>query len=355
MSEQVPQESSPPAARAEARAPARRGGFVAAIALLLAAAAAGLAGWQWYDAQLARTGLEQDLARRLSEIDARARDARSVSEQARGSLRDLEARMGQLEARLLETQSQRYALEALYQELSRSRDEWVLAEVEQILLLASQQLQLAGNVKAALLALETADARLARADRPQLTPLRRVIGVDIERLKTAPNVDVTGLGLKLERVLGAMDTLPLAVEARAPAEGVRHSGGDASVSSGWRRLLDELKQDLRGLVRIQRIDAPEPLLLAPEQSFFLRENLKLRLLSARLGLLSRDGASFKADIAAALESLKRHFDGTTPPVKAAIGTLEQLAKTEIGAEPPTINASLDAARNLRFVRERNVR
>ena len=141
MSEQVPQESSPPAARAEARAPARRGGFVAAIALLLAAAAAGLAGWQWYDAQLARTGLEQDLARRLSEIDARARDARSVSEQARGSLRDLEARMGQLEARLLETQSQRYALEALYQELSRSRDEWVLAEVEQILLLASQQLQ----------------------------------------------------------------------------------------------------------------------------------------------------------------------------------------------------------------------
>jgi uroporphyrin-3 C-methyltransferase len=96
-------------------------------------------------------------------------------------------------------------------------------------------------------------------------------------------------------------------------------------------------------------------LLAPEQAFVLRENLKLRLLSARLALLSREGGSFKADVAAALESLRRHFDGSAQQVKAAIGTLEQLATTNIGAAPPSINASLDAARNLRFVRERNVR
>jgi uroporphyrin-3 C-methyltransferase len=353
MSEQNPAGTSQPAAVSP---PVRtRGRLAAALALLLAIAAAGLAGWQWYDSRVARSALEQDLARRLAEVEARARDARSVSEQARGSLRDIEARMGQLEARLLETQSQRYALESLYQELSRSRDEWVLAEVEQILLLASQQLQLAGNVKAALLALETADARLARADRPQLIPLRRVIGNDMERLKSSPNVDVTGLGLKLERVLDGMDELPLAVDARAPTTQAVESSPDAPVETGWRRLVNELRQDIRGLVRVQRMDTPEPLLLGPEQAFVLRENLKLRLLSARIALLSRDGAGFKTDVASALRALQRHFDSSSQQVKAAAAALQQLAATDIGAEPPSINASLDAARNLRFVRERNVR
>jgi uroporphyrin-3 C-methyltransferase len=312
-----------------------------------------MSAWQWHEARATRAALEQELAKRLSEIEAAARDARAQAEQARGGLRDIEARLGQMEARLIESQSQRHALEVLYQELSRSRDEWVLAEVEQILLLASQQLQLAGNVKAALLALETADARLARADRPQLTQLRRVIGTDIERLKAAPSVDVTGMGLKLERVLGAIDTLPLAAEARAvPASAEEAAGAPAS---RWRRLLAELKEDIKGLVRIQRIEAPQTLLLSPEHAFFLRENLKLRLLTARLALLSRDGASFRTDISAAIGWLRRHFDPASRQVGAVLETLDQLARTDIGAEPPSINASLEAARNLRFVRERSMR
>src|SRR6266542_2987440 len=68
-------------------------------------------------------------------------------------------------ARLAESQSQSLALEALYQDLSRNRDEWQLAEIEQVLAIASQQLQLARNVRAALLALQLADSRLARTDR----------------------------------------------------------------------------------------------------------------------------------------------------------------------------------------------
>ena len=65
-------------------------------------------------------------------------------------MRDAQARIGALEAKLLESQSQQLALESLYQELSRSRDDWLLAEVEQTLAIAAQQLQLAGNVQAAL-------------------------------------------------------------------------------------------------------------------------------------------------------------------------------------------------------------
>jgi uroporphyrin-3 C-methyltransferase len=60
----------------------------------------------------------------------------------------------------------------MYQELSSTRDERVLAEVEQAVVIAMQQLQFAGNVEAALLRLQGADARLARSAQPQFLPVR---------------------------------------------------------------------------------------------------------------------------------------------------------------------------------------
>ena len=188
------------------------GGLMAAFALLLALAAAGFTAWQAYESRRVAAELELELARKLAEIETIGSDSRRLSTGARDVARDVEARLGQIEARLGGIQIQRLAMDSLYQELSLSRDEWTLAEVEQILLVASQQLQLASNVKAALIALEAADARLARSDRPQLTQLRQVVAEDIERLKASPFVDVTGIGLKLERIIASIDEMPLAIE-----------------------------------------------------------------------------------------------------------------------------------------------
>ncbi len=325
---------------------------LAVLALLLALAATALAAWQWYDARRRFDVLQQDVAKRIGEADALGRDTRSLAGQSRDELRDVVARLGQVEARMVETQNQRLALESLYRDLSGSRDEWVLAEVEQALLVANQQLQLAGNVKVALIALETADARLARMDRPQLTALRRVLSRDIERLKAAPYVDVVGMALRLDNVMAAVDTLPLAMEER-PQPG---EDGAAPASGGfWANLWRETLQDLRRLVRIQNAEKPEAPLLSPEQAFFLRENLKLRLLGARLALLTRDEASFEADLGAASDWLRRYYDTGSKPVAAVLSTVKQLAQSEVGIELPDISASLDAARSLRMVRERAIR
>lgn len=352
MTEPTPTEASGPSRPANApRASGGRG--LAVLALLLSLAAAGFSGWQWLESRRISAGLEQDLARRLTEINSASSETRALSSSTRDIVRDAEARLGQLEARLAEMQNQRFALETLYQELSRSRDELILAEVEQILLIASQQLQLANNVKAALIALEAADARLARSDRPQLTQLRRVVARDIERLKAAPFVDVTGMGLKIERVTEAVDELPLAMDAR-PVETSSAAPAPANTVR-WRALLDSLWQDLRSMVRIESGDGAEVPLLAPEQVFFLRENLKLRLLSARLALLARDETTFRADLAAAIAWLTRFYDGRSKSVALAIDTLEQLSKSELQIELPDVGASLDAVRNYRLVRERSVR
>ncbi len=325
------------------------GGLVAAFALLLALAAAGFSAWQAYESRRVAAELELELARKLAEIETIGSDSRRLSTGARDVARDVEARLGQMEARLVGIQNQRLAMDSLYQELSLSRDEWTLAEVEQILLVASQQLQLASNVKAALIALEAADARLARSDRPQLTQLRRVVAEDIERLKASPFVDVTGIGLKLERIIASIDEMPLAIETRPVV--VADARSD-STTDGWRLMLAEVWTDLRSLVRIERVESPSGPLLPPDQAFFLRENVKLRLLGARLALLARDEISYKADLAAATEWFTLYYDATATSVTSAVEALDQLAQSDIRIELPNVGASLDAVRNYRLARER---
>jgi uroporphyrin-3 C-methyltransferase len=322
----------------------------ATLALVLAVIAVVLAGWQWFDSRRDIELMGQDVAKRLAAVDALSRESRILAAQSREVMGDVSSRLAQLESRMFETQNQRLALEALYRDLSRGRDEWTLAEAEQVLLIANQQLQLAGNVKAALIALETADARLARADRPQLTALRRIIGQDIERLKAAPFVDVVGSALRLDTIVGQLDAMPLATEQR-PARPDMQADAD---SGFWQRGWREFRQDIRDLIRIQKIDKPELPLLAPEQVFFLHENVKLRLLGARVALLAHDESSFKSDVKAASEWLTHYYDAGSKTVIAAQATLKQLQQTDFGDRVPDISASLDAVRNFKLVRERAV-
>jgi uroporphyrin-III C-methyltransferase len=248
-----------------------------------------------------------------------------------------------------ESQTQQAALEALYRELAPARDEWALTEIEQVLLLASQQLQIAGNVSGALAALQLADAKLQRLDRPQFVPLRRALARDMDRLKAVPYVDVAGLSLRLDQAISSIDSLPLALEERLPASPSTPPPVD---EPAWKRSLRELWQEARDLVRIENTDRPEAPLLTPPQQYFLRENLKLRLLSARFDLLFRDQANFRADIAAAERWLRKYFDTRTMAVQSLLVLLGQIKATEMGAELPGLAGSLDAVRVLQLAREK---
>jgi len=324
------------------------------LALLLALLAIALIGIQWYTSRSSVESLRLEAAKKLSEGDTIAKESRVLAEQARDASAEAQVKLGVLESRVAESQSQQIALESLYQELSRNRDEWAFADIEQSLLIASQQLQLAGNVKAALIALQNADARLQRMERPQFTVLRKGINRDIERLKALPHVDTVGLSLRLDNVIGAVDTLPLAMEVRPP-DSSKAESPRASETSAWRRFMNEAWSELRQLVRIQHMDRPEVPLLAPTQAYFLRENLRLRLLGARLALLSRDQASYKADLKAAREWIIRFYDTREKSVSTALAALRNLHESDISIEMPDIASTLDALRNLRIARDRPAR
>ena len=317
-----------------------------------------LLAWGWWGVRGELAELREGVAKQLRETGTEARDSRTIARETQDAVRDAQARIGALEAKLLESQSQQLALESLYQELSRSRDDWLLAEVEQTLAIAAQQLQLAGNVQAALVALQNADARLARSVRPQFLPLRRVLARDIERLKNAPSLDVAGMTLRIDQVIAAVDSLPLLVDGRAqvasPTAAADAKAADAG-ENAWQRAWHGVGEELKGLVRVQRLDASDPALVAPENRFFLRENLKLRLLHARLALLQRDEAAFRADIKAAQSWLNRWFDVRQKPVATAAQTLAQLAGAAVNVELPTIGDSLNAVRTLKLPREKAVK
>jgi len=332
--------------------PARWLFFKQPVAIVIAITAVLLA-WQWYDSHQQINSLQQELARRLAAADTENKQVRDVAAEVRESVREAQIKLGVLETKLQESQNQQIALEALYQELSRSRDESLLADVEQTLVVANQQLQVAGNVKSALIALQAADARLARIDRPQLAGLRKVITRDIERLKLAPYVDVIGISARIENLVSAIDTLPLAMDQRpARVPDTKNAASDAE-DSAWTRFARELWRDVQDLVRIQNMDSPDVALLTPAQTYFLRENLKLRLLGARLALLAHDEKSFKADLRAAREWLTRYYDIRDKTVANALAVVRQLHDSQIGIELPDVAASLDAVRNYRLTRERN--
>jgi len=328
---------------------------LALLTLIAVILAAGLAALFWVDARQRIGGTQEELARRLRDIEGDVREARSTARQSQELLREAQAKIGQLESRLAESQSQQLALEALYQELSRNRDEWQLAEIEQVLAIASQQLQLAGNIRAALLALQLAEARLARADRPQFVPIRRALARDLERVKALPAVDIAGMSTRLNSLVAAVDSLPLAFDERSEREPAAKSGpadAERGFWSFWSRLGSEIRSELRSLVVVRQVNTPDPPLLPPTQAYFLRENLRLRLLNARLSLLMRDEAGYREDMRAAQAWVRRYFDTRSKQTADALAQLKALSSASLSFEMPSISESLEAVRGFKSRRER---
>lgn len=289
--------------------------------------------------------LAQSAGGRVADLGSELAQSRETLASAQASLRTQLARLEALEARVAELTEGRAAVEGIYRELMRSADDRLVAEAEQLIILASQQLQLAGNVKAALTAMQAADQRLARSDKPPVATLRRALLADMERLQALPLVDTVGLTLRLDQLINAVDALPLVTAAspRTPAAAKRVEGAPPGLAA----VAREFWNDLKSLVRIREISSGEAVLLAPEQAYFLKENLKLRLLAARVSLLARDEARFREDIRAAQAWVGKYADTRAKPGAAAFAALGQLAESPVVIATPDINASIAAARAAR--------
>jgi uroporphyrin-3 C-methyltransferase len=306
--------------------------------------------------------LERELVKRQQQSNGEAAEARMLSRQAQDLARDAAAKVALLDARVSEAALQRTQLEELIQSLSRSRDENIVSDVEASIRVALQQTAITGSAEPLVATLRQAEDRLARYNQPRLERVRRAIARDLDRVKAVGVVDISTLTLRLDEVVRLVDELPLlavaeprrsasavsaasaaspvalseparpqprrAALASAPpasAPAAEHESWGAVALKAWHGLAGRVWDETRSLVRVTRIDNPEAALLAPEQQFFMRENLKLRLLNARLAVLSRQFDIVQSDLHDAQAQLDRYFDRNTRRVQSASELLRQVA------------------------------
>jgi uroporphyrin-III C-methyltransferase len=320
-----------------------------------------LLGVQWWGAQREISGLREELAQRLKTGESAATETKVIVRSMQDGVKEMQAKVNVLEGKQVEAQSQQLALEHLYQELSRNRDDWALAEIEQVLSTASQQLQLAGNVQGAVIALQNADNRLSRSDKPQFIIIRRAIAKDLERLKALPLVDLTGIALRLDSIIGQIDGMPLladekpAVAATQPkasrraqkVPAAKESANDwaADIGDAWDSWTSEMWAEMRQLIRVRNVEVSDALLLSPTQAYYARENLKLRLLNARLALLTRNEPAFRSDLIAAQDTIAKYFDTRAKQTQTTQALLRQVQASNLSIEMPSLAESLNAVRN----------
>src|SRR5512143_2497523 len=332
---ETPQTSSAPLGAAPVVPPHPRMQVVPLVAMLVAILALAAVAWSWSDSRERIRDLKTELGRRLADSGKDVNESVLLARNADDAMRQVSERVAHIESQMATSQQQQAALESLYKDLAQGRDQWTLAEIEQVLLTAAQQLQLAGNVKAAIIALEGADTRLQRLNKPQFTALRRAIASDLANLRAVPSLDEVGASARIEALVAHHASWPLASAQASEAVPAPRSLKAANFGQ-------EVWAELKHLVQIRRVEGNEAVLLPPDQAYFLRENLRLRLLSARLALMSQDQAAFRADLRAVQQMLERYFNTRDAGVADAIKEVNRLAGLQIAVKLPGIDASLAA-------------
>lgn len=364
--------ASASAASVKARPAKSVNGTLATALIIVLLLALGL-GWALWDQRTQFATAGREVATRVGALSTDVAQARKDTREALALAQAQAGRVAELEGRVRETQSQYSALQQAWQNLNDgSSDELLANDVERLLTLASQQLRLAGNVGNAIVALESAQSRLARADRPRFAALQQSINGDLDRLRAVSSVDIPAQSARIERLVTLISKAPLLVpDAAAP--GVTPAGeakaphvvpsvnpadslpADAAWWERWRaevaswpsRAGSALAHELGDLIRVQRVDEPTALMLSPDQADQVRATLRQRLLTVQLAMLMRQPTIWKNELDNVINTLTKYFDGRAPDTIAALALARELSQTDIAVRLPDLADSLNGVAALR--------
>ncbi|GAB1578619.1 uroporphyrinogen-III C-methyltransferase [Bordetella petrii] len=376
MTDQTP--ATEPAARAaapgsgspatpKARKPASAVGTLSAALIIVVLLAVGLSWALWMQRkQFLNAGRE--VAARLDALEQSAALSGKAAREALALAQAQAGRVAQLENQAEEAKSRYDDLQQAWQTVSGGASDELLAnDVERLLVMAHQQLRLAGNVNNAIVALETAQSRLARADRPRFASLQQSINGDLERLRAVATIDIPAQSARIDRLAGLISKAPMLVPDAAapgtpPADGAApprpepqpaadpraELPADAAWWQRWRaeiaswpgRAGSVLAQELGDLISVQRVDQPAALMLSAEQAGQARAALRQRLMTAQLAMLMRQPEIWKSELDNVVQALRSYFDGRAADTQAALRLAQELAQTDIAVPLPGVSDSL---------------
>lgn len=336
-----------PAEEAAAEPVKRSGGgrVLATLALLLAFAAAGIAGYAgWLAHQAAKPDAVATLEARLAAQEQRQRSQGNAAGALRAELEALATDIEQELAAVQEGLAQQQALIAEAAAASRGSEpaRWRLAEVEYLMRVANHRLLMERDADGAENLLALADEVLAEVGALAYHEVRALLAEEIAALRAFEGVDSQGIFLRLEAIKGQLDALPLRLPAYSGPPSLEPDEKEAPSA------LDVLIERLGGLIRFRRHEgeAVRPL-LPPEQVEYLQLNLRLALDRAQLAALRHDAEVHRASLAAARDWLHRFVDPSRQATQRLLQELDALLATDFGGELPNISRSLARLRAMR--------
>ncbi|MFQ6021744.1 MAG: uroporphyrinogen-III C-methyltransferase [Acidiferrobacterales bacterium] len=321
----------------------RTGRAWAAIAFLFsiaALAASGYLGYMYYQKQ---DLFAADVLGTLTQLETNTEQIQQGRSTIEKNLQGFEQKLNDLK-QIQDTLGT--AIERMANDLGRNRNDWVLSETEQLLVIANHRLQLAHDIDTAVTALRAADRRLQQLADPGLLSVRKLIAAEVAELQSLERADVPGIALRLGSLAKTLDRLPLDVERsfRPPAVPVPAEPQTSAEKSRVWNALSKMWRDLMGQIRIRKATDLQKPLLAPDQSYFLHENLRLMLYGAQLAVLQADVATYGQNLKSAQTWINDYFETDSQAVVRFQEELKGLAGEKIVVELPDISASLDALR-----------
>lgn len=333
-------------------------------------------GWALWTQRKQSEAAGREVAARLDSLETTVAQLRKEAREALTLVQGQADQLRNLESQAQVAQTRYNDLQQAWDTFSGSATDEILAnDVERLLVLANQQLRLAGNVNNAIVALESAQARLSQAGRPIFASLQQSINGDIDRLRAVATVDIPTQTARIDQLAGLISRAPLlAPDSAAPdtpystparpaadaspslAEDPRQQlPADAAWWERWRaevvswpgRAGHALTHELGDLISVQRVDQPAALLLSPEQGEQVRAALRQRLMTAQLAMLMRQPEVWKNELTNVADTLGIYFDGRGTDTQAAQRLTNELLGIDIAVRLPDVADSLASVAALR--------
>ncbi len=361
--------SAAPLGASTSRAPENRRKSGAAPAYALTAVVVALAAAAlWYQHASIQQYKDELQGQLATNINA-TQQANQRAEQALSQLQRQSDKLAELEKSYRDSTEQFQDLSQAFQTMTDSGSDLILLnDIDHLATIAQQQLLLGGNVANAIVSLEAAQAQLARANRVRLAPLQQTLNGDLDRLRAAATVDVASLSRQLDTLSRYVSEAPLlvpddvaggaatqaldlqstqAVPADLPADAAWWERGWNTLEQWGVEAWRSVTHDLGQFVSVRRVDDAAALLMSPDQAARLRDNLRLRIMTAQLAMMMNQSSVWQTELDAVVTALEKRFDLQSGQVQQALRLTRQLQDAQIGARLPTVNNTLAAIESLR--------
>ena len=320
------------------------------ILALAALCASGYVYWMLQQASLKNSKYTSELKQKLAENDPTSLIA-DLTQQLQTQEGQINLFQEQLNNSKLETSKSIRAFESSLAEIKATNKneqplskDYLLSELEHLLILANNRIRIANDVRTAVTALEAVENRLQQAEGNDLLLLREQVIEDLNSLQSVNDVDIKGLSLYLANMAANTDALPVANlfrEDEKIQEAIQSRGTDFESVSDF---LATLWTDIKAMILVTpEVNQTEAVMLRGE-SYFLKHNLRLELLTARIAVLNKDTENFQTSVKQSIEWLNDYFDNSDAAVSNMHDALAKMQDIQLAPSLPDISSSLETIR-----------